>query len=228
MRCEQFEQRLQRCLDQRRGPSGDPALRRHASVCPQCRKTLNACDRLAVGLDLLELPVPRGEFSQRVVGQVRMARRWPATRRRLTGAVLAVAASLLLGWLPQFAGHDNPVPSGSPRVSAAIAASPVAASATRGPGAVSVGPAVAAQAGLAADGRNSLVPWTMWPMTWSLPAWNPVDQLAGGLTPITAPLGVAVEEIRRTIPLGREERPRASSHSDSVRRCFRRNVLSVA
>lgn len=224
MRCDQFEQRLQRCLDRREGPSSDSALRRHASVCPRCRETLAACTRLAAGLDLLELPVPGGEFSQRVVGQVRTNRRWPGATRRLVGAILAVAASLLLAWLPHLAGRNNPVPSAT----ASVAVPPLGAGTAPSPNAVSGGPATVSPAARTADVRFPLVPWRNWPITWSLRSWNPVDRLAGGLTPITTPLGVAVEEIRRTIPLGRDERPKASSGNDSVRRSFDRDAPPVA
>jgi hypothetical protein len=218
MRCEQFEQRLQRCLDRRQGPSGDSALRRHASDCPQCRETLAACARLVAGLDLLELPVPDEGFSQRVVDQIRIGRRGSASTRRLVGAILAVAACLLLAWLPQYAGRDNPVP----WASEPVVVSPIAASMAPSPGAESVRPTMASPTGLTADVQIPLVAWTTWPNTWSLRSWNAVDKLAGGLTPITTPLGVAVEGIRRTIPLGRDERPKETSRSDSVRRSFRR------
>ena len=215
MRCEQFEQRLQRCLDRRQRPSDDPALRRHAGVCPQCRGTLAACARLAEGLDLLELPVPDESFSQRVVGHVRVHRRSPVSRRRLVGVVLAVAATRLVAWLPQFAVRDESPPSVSERTAASDAVLPEDARMSASPRAAAATPAMAVPTGMIADVRIPLVPWTSWPATWSFQTWDPIDRLAGGLTPITAPLGVAVQEIRRTIPLGRAERPSASS-GDSV------------
>lgn len=226
MRCEQFEQRLQRCLDRRQGPSADSALRRHASFCPQCRETLAAWTRLAAGLDLLELPVPDGGFSQRVVSQIRTDRRWPQAKRRLVGAILAVAVSLLLALLLQFAEPDPVVPSVTERVAATIAVPRLDAKLTDRPSGVPAGPATVTPTGMAADLRLPLVPWKNWPATWSFRTWNPVDRLAGGLSPITAPLGVAVEEIRRTIPFGRDER-RTTSSGDSVQGSFRWDAYPV-
>ena len=225
MRCEQFEQRLQRCLDRRQRPSDDPALRRHAGVCPQCRGTLAACARLADGLDLLEVPVPDESFSQRVVGHFRVQRRLPVSWRRLVGAVLAVAASLLVAWLPQFVVRDGS-PSVSERTAASDAALPVDVRMSASPRAVAATPAMAIPTGMIADVRLPLIPWTSWPATWSFETWDPLDRLAGGLTPITASLGVAVQEIRRTIPLGRAERPAASS-GDPVRQSSRRHASPV-
>ena len=227
MRCEQFEQRLQRCLDRRERPSDDPAIRRHAGVCPRCRGTLAAYDRLADGLDLLELPVPDETFSQRVVRQVRVDRRSPAVGRRLAGAILAIAACLLLAWLPQFAGRDDTVSSASPRVAATGTAPAVVARMTSVSHGVPSGPSAAASTGMTADAKIGLIPWTIWPTSLSFGAWNPIDTLAGGLTPITSPLGVAVEEIRRTIPLGRVEPPSAS-RGDSVRRSASRHASPLA
>jgi len=226
MLCEQFEQRLQRCLDRRQQPSGDPALRRHASVCPPCRGTLAAYTRLADGLDLLELPVPDQSFSQRVVEHVRVQRRSPAARRRLVGAVLAVAASLLAAWLPQFAGRNASLPPVSGRSPARDATLAADAGVPAGPRARTLARARDVPAGTTAEVRIPLVPWTNWPADWSFQTWRPIDRLAGGLTPITAPLGVAVQEIRRTIPLGRIEQPSAPS-GDSIRQSSRRRACPV-
>ena len=222
MRCEQFEQRLQRCLDRRLEPSGDPALRRHAGVCPRCRSTLAAYTRLADGLDLLELPVPGVSFSQRVVEHVRVQRRSPAARSRLGAAVFAVAASLLLAWLPQFVARDVSLPPISRRDPALAADAKAPAS----PRARMLGRATDVPAGTTAETRVPLVPWTNWPADWSFRTWAPIDRLAGGLTPITAPLGVAVQEIRRTIPLGRIEQPTTPS-GDSIRQSSRRQAFPV-
>ncbi|NLF71118.1 MAG: hypothetical protein GX575_18970 [Candidatus Anammoximicrobium sp.] len=228
MRCEQFEQRLQRCLDRRQPPSGDPALRAHASVCSRCRGTLAACTRLGDGLDLLELPVPDEGFAQRVVGRagLQLRRRSPVAKRRLAGAILAVAASLVLAWLPQIMTRREPLPPVSGRPSAhqtEVLAGTRTRALRRG---MAAGPALAVPASQIADGQVFLLPWTAWPAAWSLQTWDPLDTLAGGLTPITAPLGVAVQEIRRTIPLGRNERSSAPS-GDSVRQSSRQQVTPV-
>lgn len=227
MRCEQFEQRLQRCLDRLERPSDDPALWRHARVCSQCRGTLAACDRLTDGLDLLEVPVPDEAFSQRVVRQVRADRRSLASGRRLVAAALALAASLLLAWLPQFAGRDDTATSVSPGLPAAASVPLVAARGTSGARALPVGPATTGPTDTTAQMQISIVPWRGWPDAWSLRSWNPMDTLSGGLTPITAPLGVAVEEIRRTIPLGRVEPP-SGARGDSVRRTSCRDAYPLA
>jgi hypothetical protein len=54
-----------------------------------------------------------------------------------------------------------------------------------------------------------------------------VNGLADGLNPITVPLSVAVEEIRRTIPLSLIDQPPAPS-ADSVRREVRSDKPPVA
>lgn len=226
MRCEQFEQRLERCLDRRQEPSGDPTLRRHAGVCPRCRSTLAAYTRLADGLDLLELPVPAESFSQRVVEHVRVQRRSPAARSRLGAAVFAVAASLLAAWLPPFLARDASLPPVSRRSPAQDAALAADAKAPASPRARTLARATEIPAGTMAQRRVPLVPWTNWPADWPFRTWDPIDRLAGGLTPITAPLGVAVQEIRRTIPLGRIEQPAAPS-GDSIRQSSRRHACPV-
>jgi hypothetical protein len=78
---------------------------------------------------------------------------------------------------------------------------------------------------LALDQQPPFVLLRSWTASWS-GRWNPVDGLANGLTPIMTPLGVAVEEIRRTIPLGLADRPAPSA--DSVQNSSRQDTLPIA
>jgi hypothetical protein len=227
MGCAQFEERLQRLLDQRELPSEDSQLHRHARRCPECRETLAACCRMIDGLNLLELRVPDEDFSLRVVGRTQVVRPSPAARRRFAGALAAVAAGLALALLLPFSWRED-------RTESAIAPVPVVAGAPLPADLVAAGPRTeavdrSADAWTKArlDQQQPLALLRSWTASWSDRTWNPVDGLAGGLTPITTPLGVAVQEIRRTIPLGRVDRPTAPS-PDSVQDSSRRDAPPVA
>jgi len=73
---------------------------------------------------------------------------------------------------------------------------------------------------LTLDQQQPFTLFVRWTATWNDAAWRPVDGLADGLNPITVPLSVAVEEIRRTIPLSLIDPPLAPT-TDSVRREMR-------
>jgi anti-sigma factor RsiW len=227
MRCAQFEERLQRLLDQRELPSEDSQLNRHARRCPECRETLAACCRMIDGLNLLELRVPDEDFSLRVVGRTQVGRPSPATRRRFAGALAGIAAGLALTLLLPFSWRED-------RTESATVPAPVIAGvplttevAATGPRAGAVDRSADAWTKARLDQQQPLALLRNWTASWSDRTWNPVDGLAGGLTPITTPLSVAVEEIRRTIPLGRVDHPTTSS-ADSVRDSSCQNAPPVA
>ncbi|MCU0875315.1 MAG: zf-HC2 domain-containing protein [Pirellulaceae bacterium] len=219
MRCEQFEQRLHRLLDRRETPSEDSRLNRHAERCAQCRETLAACGHMLDGLNLMELPVPGDDFPLRVIRQTQVARPALAASRRFNAAWAALAVTLALALLLPVAWRKD-------RAESAAASGPLFARTMQPatPRAVEdgtapirpkrpQGPALASSLDL--DQQQPLVLLRSWTASWS-DRWNPVDGLADGLTPIMTPLSVAVEEIRRTIPLGLADRPAAPS-ADSVR-----------
>ena len=216
MRCVQFEERLQRLLDWAELPSEDSQLNRHARCCPDCRETLAACSRMIDGLNLLELRVPDEHFAWQVVDRSLVAGRpSTATRRRFTRVLAAVAAGLMLAAFLPFSWRGD-------RTQSAAVPAPVVDEATRPAEPGASGPRTGSTSRPAdvwtvarLDQQPPLVFLRNWTASWSNLRWDPVDGLAGGLTPITTPLGVAVQEIRRTIPLGRVDHP-ATSSTDSV------------
>lgn len=96
MNCNTCHDLLQQRLDAP-AVSLDPALEQHLRDCPRCRALDAAAGRLTDGLRLLAPPVPPVDLANRIVGRVLAARRARRQVRRRVLAVLAVAASLLLG-----------------------------------------------------------------------------------------------------------------------------------
>ena len=230
MRCVDFEKRLHRLLDQREIPSEDSQLNRHAHRCPDCRETLAACGRMIDGLNLMELPVPGDDFPLRVVRQTQVGRPSLAASRRFNAAWAAIAVTLALALLLPFAWRKD-------RTESAAASGPLVAQAVQPatPRAVEDGTdhirpkrpqGIARASSLDLDQQQPLVLLRSWTASWS-DRWNPVDGLADGLTPIMTPLSVAVEEIRRTIPLGLADRPDAPS-ADSVQDRVNRDKPPIA
>src|SRR5262245_44027039 len=66
MQCAEFEQMVNRLLDDRRSPRDDETLRTHANVCSDCADLLNAHERLLEMIDLTRPPLPR-DFALRTV-----------------------------------------------------------------------------------------------------------------------------------------------------------------
>jgi hypothetical protein len=230
MQCEQFEQRLHRLLDRRETPSEDSRLNRHAERCARCRETLAACGRVLDGLNLMELPVPGDDFLRRVVRRTQVARPSLAASRRFHGAWAAVAVTLALALLLSFAWRKDR--SESPAASAPMVAQ-MAQPSTSSADEAGTNPTnpkrrqeTAPPSSLDLDQQQPLVLLRSWTASWS-GRWNPVDGLSEGLTPIMTPLSVAVEEIRRTIPLGQTDGPTTPS-ADSVRNRANRDQPPVA
>ena len=234
MRCGQFEERLHDLLDRRFEPRKDRELARHARRCPACRETLAACTRMLDGLDLMEVPVPDDDFSVRVLSRTplslpRRAIRPRATRRRFGASVAAIATALAVSILAFVAWRTSRIasPLAPPSLIAALPdTSGVPAEPARGSDlSFPHGQDRSALLALAPQQPWSL--WLRWQETWSSADWSPVDGLANGLNPITVPLSVAVEEIRRTIPLSLVEPPPAPP-ADSARHERQQDELPVA
>jgi hypothetical protein len=231
MRCEQFEERLHRRLDRREDPGEDAHLVRHARRCPECRETLAACARMIDGLNLLELSVPDDDFSLRVLHRTSVGKPSPAHRHRFRIAWAAVGTAVALSLLISVAWRADRTES-SPVPASLTAAVPLADDSRLGADIASLtnrtpqhGPGFSASLALGQQPPLSLL--LRWKETWGDATWSPVDGLADGLNPITVPLSVAVEEIRRTIPLSLIDQPPAPS-ADSVRREVRSDKPPVA
>ncbi|HEX3726858.1 MAG TPA: hypothetical protein VHV08_11475, partial [Pirellulales bacterium] len=98
MRCEEFEERLNVVLDQRRRPEWDLELRLHYDTCAECRQMATAYESLLDGFHALAIPEPPSDMPDRVLDQVHYAP--PVRRLPLAAAALAAAASLLLAAMP--------------------------------------------------------------------------------------------------------------------------------
>ena len=194
MRCDQFENRLQRVLDQRRAPETDSQLRAHAQLCPACRDILRLQAQLFDALDLTEVPDLPPDFSEQVVARVQPLATIPAAPvgSRVMPVLLAVAASLVLGL---------------------FSAGVIWLSADRGRLAQDKPPAVPYHAGPpsvagAADGDNwwdfspsSLA--TLYPSDVRQRHREQVETIADELKPIATPFTTAASALRRTIPVGK-------------------------
>jgi hypothetical protein len=193
MRCEQFEDRLQLLLDQRRVPERDTQLVAHAQVCPPCREFLSIQTHLFDALDLADVPQLPESFARDVVAQVRppVVVQQPSSGNRIAPILLAIAASLLLGlfsaaviWMSSRGkqmAHDNKEI--SPNVE-----SPATADVTDGDNWWRLS-------------RSSLA--TLYPSDVRQRHREQVETIADELRPITTPFTTAATALRRTIPVGK-------------------------
>jgi hypothetical protein len=118
MQCEEFEDRLNAVLDERKRPEADAEVRLHCEACADCRHLAAAYARLLDGFYALSTPEPAGDIAVRVLADLHP----PASpRRRLAvgTASLAAAAALLIAVMPLLR-NDRRAPIGSlPRINLA-------------------------------------------------------------------------------------------------------------
>jgi len=105
MQCEEFEQRLNELLDDRRRGPLDAELRGHVDSCAACRTTALAYNLLLDGFASRPMPLPRADLAARVLADYQrepVLLRTVSVHRRVvfTSAALATAAGLLIGLLP--------------------------------------------------------------------------------------------------------------------------------
>ena len=91
MRCDQFQQRLDWLLDQRRNVRQDDSLCRHSEKCDVCRERLEIWDQIDVFVSPDPLAVSRLEESRPVSRQTKSR-----VKMRLMQSALAVGAAILL------------------------------------------------------------------------------------------------------------------------------------
>ena len=98
MNCREVERFLVEETDRDPTSSADPAVEAHLAVCPACRETRRT---LLATWDMLgedSVPAVSADFTRAVMGRVRTEERRRGARGRRVGlALLAVAATLLLG-----------------------------------------------------------------------------------------------------------------------------------
>jgi len=125
MRCHEFEQRLDRLLDERQPVSSDPQLAVHARRCPDCRELLRGHEALARGVARLSVPPLPAEFAAQTVAQVGprsaavapRARRWWLAAAALGTSAAAAVVLVAAVWVarnpalrPSVAGAGRPRP----------------------------------------------------------------------------------------------------------------------
>jgi hypothetical protein len=99
MQCEEFEDRLNAVLDERRRPEWDDELRLHCDNCADCRQLAAEYDTLLDGFYSWTTPEAPADLALRVLIE---ARPQPAPRRRMLvpAAALATAAVVLIAVSP--------------------------------------------------------------------------------------------------------------------------------
>jgi hypothetical protein len=112
MKCEEFEERLNRVLDQRQRPEWDAELLLHCDHCAECRELAGLYGVLLDGFYALATPEPATDLPIRVIDELRVR---PATtgRARIVTAVLATAAAVLVALVPWMESSDNRLDSGA-------------------------------------------------------------------------------------------------------------------
>jgi hypothetical protein len=109
MQCEEFEDRLNVVLDERKRPEADAELRLHCETCPECRQMAAAYGLLLDGFCALVSRDATTDMAVRVLAEMQppvlRSRRWSvATATRSTVALatgaLALAAGLLIAIVP--------------------------------------------------------------------------------------------------------------------------------
>jgi len=103
VRCEDFENRLNDAIDERRPPEEDAELLAHAAACSGCERLLRDYESVLKCLVPLRATEPSAGFTLRVISAyepVMAAAPRTAPARGRAAAFLALAAALLLSALP--------------------------------------------------------------------------------------------------------------------------------
>jgi len=232
MKCDEFDERVHSLLDNREPIHGDRRLLEHAEACSKCRGMLGAYDDLFGGLKCGGLPDLSANFTQRVLAQVSAESPQtvqPArhTRRRYALAAVAIAAGLLVALSPFLRNWLTPKRPIGPQVvednreeqPEPPAPKPTDGDSSHDDDAVQLAnDAVVGDRNEDADGEQlpNLLDRLAAP---SLPLdrFVPVDEIRGGLRPVTSSLTVAIDALRSTIPIGRHDRSQdPADHSPSA------------
>jgi hypothetical protein len=223
MRCDEFDERVHGLLDERIPLQTDQRLLQHAEDCARCQGQLVAYEDMFNGLDFFEPPQLAEDFAARVVEQVQPVH--PATefaRRWLTFAALAIAASLLIALIPALTGR----PWGTEPESTRLVQEDTLNHSHESPGESSAGewpghqiaqlPHGSIDIPEGMDAEQIRLMWNQLAPDLPYERIVPVDQIRGGLRPITNSLAVAIDMLRSTIPL-RKQGQSTESPTDSTR-----------
>lgn len=229
MRCDEFDERVHSLLDDRVPIHGDQRLLDHADGCSRCRGMLGTYDDLFVGLKCDETVKLSSDFTQRVVTQVRAgqpqtvrpprhAQRWFAL------AAMAIAAGLLIALFPFLRNRLTPNEPIVPRVvedNRERQSQPPTPDATNDESPLEDAGKLAEGTAVGDPDEENLeqVPNPLDQLAPNIPLnrYLPVDQIRGGLRPITSSLAVAIDALRSTIPIGRHDHTEEpAGHSPSA------------
>jgi hypothetical protein len=111
MRCDEFDNRVHRLLDQRGTLDQDGVLSRHANTCSRCALRWQAYLDLQAGLDAWETPDVSPDFARRVVARIQPVAPVRRTTARWMAVALAMAATMLIAVIPLSYRRSARVPS---------------------------------------------------------------------------------------------------------------------
>ncbi|MFV1969071.1 MAG: hypothetical protein ACC628_26925 [Pirellulaceae bacterium] len=202
MQCAAFECRLQWLLDRRLRPEEDDDLLEHASDCEVCARLLDAQTYLFRTLAIDHRPELDDDFACRIMDSLAVETSPQQRPARIPfGIIAAVAAALLLATLPFWPSGDDQAP-GPPVV--------------RTPPANEVPVSEREFASLdhpeAAEFGPLLQQWVRQLSASPIEEFETVDQLSGGIRSLASTINVAIDALRRNMPVNHEamlEKPQA-------------------
>jgi hypothetical protein len=200
MQCEEFEDRLNRLLDHRLSPESDELLGKHAADCDDCASLYLAQERLFSGLRAGRVSPPAG-LAERVVSQrhVQVSRRRNAWRNTGWAVLLASAASLGGLALMSLANRD-------PAPVVKVPQAPV----HNGSSGLAIGTLGKSTEDNTAASEEKLGEYfvAIYTVIGDSKEFDEVSEsLEPGIKPIRSSFGLALDALRRTIPVGKEARP---------------------
>ncbi len=206
MKCEEFDSRFHALLDQGVRPDMDDSLEQHAEDCPWCAADSGAWESIMIALETQDIPELDDRFSHQVVASVlQAAPKCPSHERTTTrgdsheqappsgfamwqsgfGMVAAMAAILVLSLVPM-TELLRPSREGSPALVEESRPSPQPSQ---------ILPVQEPPETVLSD----LSPWLPNIST----AGIEVDRIAEPFRPVATSFTVAIEALRKTIPVGR-------------------------
>lgn len=222
MLCGMFDRRLQQVLDDRGIPEEDPALRSHASVCRRCDRLMSAQQALFAGLELSRAEPPRRSFVPAVVSRgAAPCRRSSRQRTRAWVAFCSAAAVVAVLACGSFLSGPKSGPAVPASTGAGNATSVAAATSTSRPprvwplSAFTVPYAAELSQGQGSDEiQRAIEGW--YQGLGREPKFQPVQDLKGGLRPITSTVNAALGTIWDIIPKSSPAEPGKSSSAGGL------------
>jgi hypothetical protein len=127
MQCEEFEDRLNEVLDERRRPELDAEISLHVETCPGCQRMAAAYRMLVDGFCALSARETPDDMSSRVLAELN-ARPSPGRRAAVLASALAIAAGVLIMVVP-LARDQRSVQAPTEKPAVAVERSPLVANA---------------------------------------------------------------------------------------------------